>query len=528
MSRRYKQIHAREQADLFPVRLDDYVVEDHPIRALDAYVEQLDLKRLGYRHTQANEVNRGQPAYPPGALLKLYLYGYLNRIQSSRRLARECERNLEVMWLLEGLKPCYKTISDFRGRNRESIRATHREFILFCNALSLFGGSCIAVDGSFFKGSASRKSFKTLARMKKKLAEVEEHIRCWEQALDGEESAEAALGDEALIADVPEKLKIWVAQKRELEQTLEAWEEHGKTQESRTDPDARLLNKGSQKVAGYNVQIAVDDRHHLIVADALTSEPNDLQQLHPIASQAKAVLGVDTLDVLADGGYYSAAQMAACIEEGLTPYVPEPATKSKRPESRYTADEFEYKADLDCYRCPAHQVLKRSGQARVQNGQRIQRYVASETVCQSCPLRDSCISRTSRCRELWRSEHETLLHAHRVRMQANPDKVRLRSALVEHPFGTMKSRAGWSHFLLRGREKVLAEWSLMVLSYNLTRVLNILGVQAFIEAVKKSIQISQWKRRYKTRLEEIVRRVQTIRFAPKSIRAKQMAYVGSP
>jgi transposase len=514
---------------MFPARMDDFVDGAHPLRAFDAYVEHLDLKKLGYRHTQANEENRGQPAYPPGALLKLYLYGYLNRIASSRRLARECERNLEVMWLLEGLRPCYKTISDFRSRNRDAIRATHREFILFCNALSLFGGSCIAVDGSFFKGNASRKSFKTVARMKEKLAEVEAHIRCWERALDDEESAATALGDEAEKEDLPEKLKAWEDRKRDIEQTLKAWEEQGKTQESRTDPDARLLNKGSQKVAGYNVQIAVDDRHHLIVADAVTSDPNDLRQLHPLSVQAKAVLGVAALDVLADGGYYSAAQLVACLDEGLVPYVPEPSPKSKRPESRYTADTFEYEAKRDCYRCPAagHE-LKRSGQPRTQNGQRIQRYAASGTVCQSCPLRDNCIRRTSRCRELWRSEHETLLHAHRTRMQANPEKVRLRGALVEHPFGTLKTRSGWSHFLLRGREKVLAEWSLMVLSYNFTRVLNILGIARFIEAVKTTLQIRFWKRLYKTRLEEIVRRVQLIRFAPKSIETTHLAYVGSP
>lgn len=503
MSRRYKQIRSREQGDMFPGRLDEYVDADHPIRALDAYVEQLDLKRLGYRHTQANEENRGQPAYSPGALLKLYLYGYLNRIQSSRRLARECQRNLEVMWLLEGLKPCYKTISDFRSRNRKAIRATHREFIVFCNALSLFGGSCIAVDGSFFKGNASRKSFKTVAKLKKALKELDDHIAHWEQALDRQESAEASLEDEVRDPTLPEKLKDWHAKKQDIEQTLDTWEAQGKTQQSRTDPDARLLNKGSQKVAGYNVQIAVDDRHHLIVADAVTSEPNDLRQLHPMSLQAKAMLGVDTLDVLADGGYYSAAQLAACAKAGLTPYVPEPAPKSKRPEPRYTADEFRYEADLDRYRCPANHELKRSGQPRAQNGQHIQRYVASEIACQACPLRDRCISRTSRCRELWRSEHESVLQAHRTRMQANPDKVRLRSTLVEHPFGTLKSRAGWSHFLLRGQEKVSTELSLMILSYNFTRVLNVLGVQKFIEAVKNNVPLSQWKRLYETWREGI-------------------------
>lgn len=485
MGRRYKQLQSRGQTDLFPARIEDYVDEQHPIRALDAYVEQLDLMKLGYRHSRVNEDSRGQPTYPPGALLKLYLYGYLNRIKSSRQLARECQRNLEVMWLVEGLKPCYKTISDFRSANRQAIRATHQEFIVFCHTLSLFGGTCFAVDGSFFKGSASRKSFKTVAKLKQQLKELDEHIRQWEQTLDQQDETETDQGRDDRDPQLMQKLEAWRTKQSETAQALEALQVQGKTQESRTDPDARLLNKGSQKVAGYNVQIVTDDRHHLIVADAVTSDPNDLHQLYPMSSQAKAVLGVASVEVLADGGYYSAAQLALCVKEQITPYVPEPKLTLQR--NRYSPAVFRYDEQTDCYRCPAGQVLTRRGAARQQNEQAIQRYAASETACRSCPLRNDCISAKSSCREVWRSEHDALLQRHRARMEANPDKMRLRSAAVEHPFGTLKSRAGWSHFVLRGREKVSAELSLMILSYNFTRVLNILGVKAFLEGLKNKV-----------------------------------------
>jgi transposase len=484
-------MQSREQGDLFPARLDDYVDQDHPIRALDAYVEQLDLRRLGYCHIQANEVDRGQPAYPPRALLKLYLYGYLNRLQSSRRLAGECRRNLEAMWLVQGLRPCYKTISDFRSVNRKAIRATHQEFILFCNALSLFGGACIAVDGSFFKGSASGKSFKTVVKLKKILKELDGHIAQWEQAFDRQDEIETSQGGTEADPQLAQKLETWRIKKSETEQALETLQAQGKTQESRTDADARLLNKGTQKVAGYNVQIAVDELHHLIVADAVTSDPNDLQQLHPMTVQAKAVLRVETLEVLADGGYYSAAQLALCAQDGLTAYVPEPTRPAKG--NRYASAAFTYDEPADSYRCPAEHLLTPRGVPRQQNGQRLQRYASSETACRSCSLRDHCISSKSSCRELWRSEHEALLEAHRARMQANPDKMRLRSCLVEHPFGTLKSRAGWSHFVLRGRDKVSAEWSLMILSYNFTRVLNILGIEKFLEVVQRYSLFSAWK-----------------------------------
>lgn len=485
VSRRYKQLQSRGQAELFPSRVDDYVDSNHPIRALDLYVENLDLAKLGFNNTAPNTAASGQPAYPPAALLKLYLYGYLNRIKSSRQLEKECHRNVEAMWLMQGLRPCYKTISDFRSKNKHAIRSTHREFIVFCNQLSLFEGACIAVDGSFFKGSASRKSFVSTKGLKQAIKTVDDHIKDWERQIQEQDTRESRLpGDrlDPLLQEKLDHLKALQAQKAKKEQTLEDLKSKGKTQESRTDPDARLLNKNGQKVAGYNVQIATDSKHKLIVADEVTTDPNDSQQLAPMATAAKDVLGSDRLEVLADGGYYSAAQLLATERAGVTPYVPPPQRADKP--GRYGRRQFTYDPQTDTYRCPAGKALKRSGKPRWQNEQHLQRYAASEGDCRACPLRDQCVGQKSSCREIWRSEHEQFLEAHRQRMAANEAKIKQRKALVEHPFGTIKERAGWSHFLLRGKDKVAAEWSLMAWAYNFTRVLKILGTTGFLEAVK--------------------------------------------
>lgn len=487
MGRQYKQSLSREQGDFFPSHMDDLISENHPVRVVDAYIESLDLKALGYQNTVDNINNSGQPAYSPSALLKLYLYGYINRIKSSRSLAKECQRNVEVMWLMNGLKPVYKTISNFRSQNRTAIRITHKDFILFCNKLSLFGGTCVAVDGSFFKGSASRNSFTTTDGLKKSLKKLDKYITQWQNELDqrdeqekGEEGKPAGLDLEEAL----QQLEDWKKEKQDKEAELKRLEDAGKTQESSTDKDARLLNKRTQKVAGYSVQIVVDDKHHLIISDEVTTEPNDLQQLYPMSLKAKSALGVDELEVLADAGYYSGAHIADCIKDNITPYVPKPRTGGRGTDERYRLDQFKYDAGKNHYVCPAGNILKLRGSPRTQNGQIFHRFSASETDCKNCLQRARCLGDKIPCRIVWRSENEEILVAHQKRMKANKAKMRERSALVEHPFGTMKSRAGWSHFLLRGKEKVSAEFSLMVMSYNFTRVLNVLGFDRFLEEIK--------------------------------------------
>ncbi len=487
MTRRYKKTESRDQGQLFPAHMDDYVDDNHLVRAIDAYVENLDLSALGYQNAQVNEIKSGQPAYPPAALLKLYFYGYINRITSSRRLERECHRNLEVFWLMENLKPSYKTISDFRRNNKQAIRKTHKEFILFCKQLDLFAGECIAIDGSFFKGNVSHKSFITTKGLQRDIARLDKHIADWQAQLDQQDQLEKDLPDISSDAGLPEKLeelKRLQARKEDKTRALEQLKETNRTQQSRSDPDARLLRKGKQVVAGYNVQIVTDSKYHLIAADKLTSDANDLKQLYPLSKKAQSVLSSTELEVLADGGYYSAVQIAACEHAGITPYVPVPRTGKERASGRYAREQFEYDEKTNQYICPANQVLKKSGQPRKQHGQFIQRYTASETSCKSCSLRDQCIKKQTPCREVWRSELSDTLSRHRKRMNEHPEKIRQCSASVEHPFGTIKVRAGWHHFLLRGRDKVAAELSLMLMSYNFTRVLNILGIEHFIQVLK--------------------------------------------
>lgn len=481
MTRQYKKGVDRQAEGCLPTRLDDYVDADHPVRAIDAYVETLELTALGFGRMKPNPTAAGQPAFAPHALLKLYLYGYIERIRSSRALGKECRRNLEVIWLLQGLRPGYRTIADFRQRNAEALRQVHVGFIALCKELRLLGGERVAVDGSHFNGNASDQSFRSLKGLGRDIDQVEKQIEAHLAEMDrtDRDEVEAPSRDPEWPAKL-EKLKRLKALKETKETLLESLQAMGETQVSSTDPDARLLNKRGQKTAGYNVQIVVDARHKLIVADAVVQDGNDVQQLQPMLSQAKAALGVERLEGEADAGYYNLAQIAQCEAEGITVYVPEPERGGRqRQEGRYTQEAFEYLPEEDVYRCPAEKSLRRSGQPRPQSGSSMQRYAASETDCRDCPLRTQCITAQSTRREIYRHEHEALAQAHRQRLAEKPGVMRDRSALVEHPFGTLKCRAGWNHFLVRGLVKVRGEWSLMALAYNFTRALNVLGNGVF-------------------------------------------------
>ncbi len=476
--REYKKGMNRGQADIFPPSLDDYLSQNNPVRAIDAYVESLDLIELGFGNTQANSHASGQPAYPPKGLLKLYLYGYLNRIRSSRHLERECARNIEAMWLLEKLTPGYKTIADFRKNNARALRQTHQNFILLCRQLKLFGGERIAIDGSFFKGNVSAKSFVTTKGLTRDIKQLDASIAAWLASLDQadmDEPADGALSDDP---DLMEKIEALRKKKAKKTDQLQALTAAGKTQLSCVDKDARLLNKRGQKTQGYNVQIVTDNKHYLLVADEVTTDANDLEQLHPMATQARKVLQVDSLEALADAGYYKGAQIQACLDEQITPYVPEPDRKSSK-SGRFQRTDFTYDAEHNVYRCPAECSL-RPRPPRYLNGQLKQYYASRKADCNHCHLRQQCIAPRSKDRRILCDEYEATLVEHNQRMASNPGIMRVRSAAVEHPFGTLKRRAGWDHFLVRGLEKVRGEWSLMALVYNFTRVLNIIGIERFM------------------------------------------------
>lgn len=502
MNRSYKSGAERAQMALLPPCPDDYVSHDNPVRAIEVYVDGLDLEALGFRHTQAWG-GAGQPPYAPGDLLKLYLYGYLNQVRSSRRLAREAGRNLEVIWLLKGLTPGYRTIADFRKDNARALRAAHRDFVLLARELDLLGGELVAVDGSFFRGDASKASITTKKALKKQLAAIEADIEAYEQALGANDAAEDVAeagrrdgprGGDGSGAGPAEKLKVLMEKRAIRQAELEMIEASGESQLSRTDRDARLLRKNGESVAGYNVQTAVDARHKLIVADAVTNEGNDTGQLAAMAGAAKEALGVDRLTVVADPGYYEGDALKACEEAGITAYVPEPDRSGRAvAEGRFGVRDFAYDPDKDTYTCPGGQTLKRMGRPRPNGaGKDIQRYASHVAACRACRLRAQCLSATARRRELYRWVHEDVIERHRARM-ATPKAKAMQSRrreLAEHPFGTLKCRAGWRHFLVRGLEKVSGEWSLMALAYNFTRVLNILGLDGFRAALTERRDVS--------------------------------------
>jgi len=476
----------REQPSFLPPRVEDYVGPDNPVRAIDAYVEALDLAALGFRHPGCGG-GAGQPPYHPGDLLKLYLYGYLNRVRSSRCLEREACRNLELLWLLKGLTPGYRTIANFRKDNWAALKAANRDFVVLARELDLVGGELVAIDGAFFHGDASKGSIKTRKRLAEQLAAIERDIEAYGAALEANDTAEADRpagrdGGGGDGVDVAQKVAALMDRRARLEADLARLDASSETQLSRTDADARLLSKRGQMVAGYNVQIAVDDQHGLIVASEVVNDGNDTGQLHKMAKAAKEELGVATLTALADTGYYNGHALKACEEDGILAYVPQ-AQRTARLEAqgRISHEEFVYDADQDAYRCPAGKLLTPSDGRKTNTGGRIEiRYTSRKTDCAACALRARCLSAKTPTRTVYRWEHEDVLERHRARMKDAEAQMRRRAELAEHPFGTLKCRAGYRHFLVRGFDKVRGEWSLMALAYNFTRVLNIVGLDRLI------------------------------------------------
>ncbi len=478
-TRRYKTGLDRREQMILPPCVDDYISADNLVRAIDAYVEGSDLGGLGFANAQPAKNGAGQPAFAPSDLLKLYLYGYLHRVRSSRRLEAEARRNLECIWLLGGLVPGYKTIADFRKDNALALKAAGRDFALLCKAAGLYGGEVVAIDGSFVRGNASKASIDTRSGLEKETERIEKQIEGYLAGLDeaDREGAEPPSEDSAL----KDKLTRLRAQQAAVEARRRRLEESGEGQLSRTDPDARLLSKNGMVVAGYNVQIAVDAEHKLLVCSEATQDGNDAAQLAPMAVATKEFLGVESLQAEADCGYYSQAQLKACEEAGVTAYVAIPdKSRPQREEGRFVREDFQYDAQSDRYRCPAGQSLAPQGRQEKRGEVHI-RYAARASGCQDCPLKAKCLPAKTRYRQIYRWEHEAVVERHRVRMQAEgPARMRSRAALAEHPFGTLKLWFGWTHFLVRGLTKVGGELGLMTLCYNLRRVVNLLGVEALV------------------------------------------------
>jgi transposase len=498
-NRDFKSGISRGQPSFLPPRVEDYVGRDNPVRAIDAYVDALDLKKLGFWHLGSGG-GAGQPAYHPADLLKLYLYGYLHRIRSSRGLEREATRNLELIWLLKGLTPGYRTIANFRKDNWAALKAANRDFVLLARELNLVGGTLVAIDGAFFDGNASKGSIKTRRRLAEQLGEIDREIEAYSAALEANDAAEAehpAAGRDGggrEGEDVAQKVAALMAKRTNVQTDLTRLEESGETQLSRTDADARLLSKTGQFMAGYNVQIAVDDKHKLIVASEVVNDGNDTGQLHKMAKSAKEELGAETLTVLADTGYYNGNALKACEEDGIVAYVPQ-AKRTARLEAqgRMSHEAFVYDAETNVYRCPGDKLLTPTEGRKTNTGGRIEiRYVSRKADCDACALRSRCLSTKTPTRTVYRWEHEAVLERHRARMKDAGAQMRRRAELAEHPFGTLKCRAGYRHFLVRGFDKVRGEWSLMALGYNFSRVLKIVGLADLIAYFAKRARQSSF------------------------------------
>lgn len=494
-NRPFKSGDSRHQDCLLPPRIEDYVGPNNPVRAIESYVCSLNLTQLGFRHAGRRGSGAGQPPYDPADLLKLYLYGYLNQIRSSRRLEREAGRNLELIWLMRNLKPGYRTIASFRKENWAALKATNRDFVLLLQKLQLIGGSMVAVDGALFHGDASKGSIFTQKKLTKQIAELDKQIEAYGKALEANDAAEAkkpsdgsGAGGKTDGGDIGEKMKVLMARRERAKADLNELKTGDKGQISKTDPDARLLRKGDQTIAGYNVQSVVDDKHMLIVASEVINR-SDAGQLHEMAKAAKEALGVEDLQMLADAGYFNSEDLKACEDDGVTVYVPPQAGNDKLDkEGRFSRKDFSYDASLDVYRCPAGQSLHPTATPWPNSSGRVERrYISSTASCDACSSRTSCLGPKAKTRQVSRWEHEEVLERHRTRMasQEADDLMVRRFAMVEHPFGTLKCRAGYRHFLVRGFDRVRGEWSLMALCYNFTRMLNIIGIDAFAAYLAK-------------------------------------------
>jgi transposase len=466
----------RNQKVLFPPAMDDYIAEDSVTRFIDYFVDDLDLIEMGFE--RAEPEHTGRPGYDPRDMLKLYIYGYLNKVRSSRRLERECHRNVELMWLLRGLKPDFKTIADFRKNNRTAFKNVFRHFNLLCDGWALFGKKLLAIDGSKFKAVNSKDRNFTKARLQKKLAQIDKALKAFLKGLNDADKLEAGQ-KEPTIKELKSKIRGLKKRKKEYRELQKQLEDSGEKQISLTDPESRSMPKSPKVDVGYNIQVAVDDKHKLIVEHGVTNDVNDLNQLSGIAIAAQEALGVTKLDVVADRGYYNGSEVRACEDDGITPFIEKPNTSANKKLGLFAKSDFRYDPRKDVYVCPADQELTYRYSTE-ERGREISYYWT--TACKSCPLRSKC-TRGKQPRRITRWVDEKILEAMAVRVRRYPEILKRRKAIVEHPFGTMKHWWDQGCFLMKGLEKVGGEFSITALTYNIRRAVNILGVPAMVEGL---------------------------------------------
>ena len=473
----YVEGQDRKQTMLFPEVLEDYISEENPVRFIDVFIEGLDLSEMGFGRAVPKE--RGRPPYDPADLLRLYMYGYLNRTRSSRQLEREAGRNVELMWLMCKLKPDFKTIADFRRDNPQAIKKVCREFTLWCKRLELFGGELVAIEGSKFGAVNSPKRNFTEKKLKRLIEEIDGKIEQYLKELDRQDQQE--VGERSLSTEeLKEKIERYKQRRGQYEQLKRDLEQSGESQVSLTDPQSRSMRVGHGVEVSYNVQIVVDHKHKLVVEHEVVNEVTDQGQLSTMAKKAKETLGVESLEVVADRGYYNGEEVKTCEESGMTVYVPRPNNSSNLKRGLFTKKDFVYEPEKDCYRCPAGKELSYRFNS-VEQGRAVRSYEIFG--CNSCELKSKCSINKRGRRRITRWVNEAILEAMARRVAEHPEKMELRRCLAEHPFGTIKRVMNQGYFLMRGLTKVGAETSLTILAYNLKRVINILGVRTMMEAV---------------------------------------------
>ena len=468
--------HDRSQTLLLPESLDEYVGQDNPVRFIDAFVDGLDLTAAGFIRVKPKTT--GRPGYAPKDLLKLYIYGYLNRVRSSRRLEAETHRNIEVIWLLRHLKPDFKTIADFRRINHKAFRPVFRQFVLLCRQLDLFGRELIAVDGTRIKAVNNKDRNFTHASLTQFIKLADAKLDDYLQRLDQSDADEAKTTG-SRVKNLAEKISAIRERRTRCKDMLEQLERTGEDQISLTDPDSRAMAAHTRVAVGYNAQIAVDVKHKLIVEQQVTNQVVDMGMLTQTAEPAKEVLGVETIDVVADKGYFKIEDIEACEKAGMVPYVPRPQRGPSVKAGLFRKDEFQYDAASDSYVCPAGQRLHPYSSSLLRGLKKIN-YV-NKLACDDCSIRSRCTAGTFRT--VSRLENEAVLDRMAARLATRPGVLDRRRETVEHPFGTIKQWMNQGAFLMRGLEKVRGEFSLTALAYNLRRVLNLVAFAELMAAV---------------------------------------------
>ena len=476
----YKKGENRKQQMFFPPSIDEYVGEDNQSRAIEDYVELLDMVKLGFTKSALN-ASDGQPAYHPKLLLKIYIYGYLNKIRSSRKLETEISRNIEMMWLCSGLKPSYKTIANFRKDNSKALKQVFREFTLLCKELDLITGELVAIDGAFLRANASKNKLILKKSVVQDLKAINERIDTYLAKMEFTDSEDKK---EKVFAPLPTNNIAKMAKRKEkLDNDLALLEELGLTQYNRTDPDAKLMVKPAHNLMAYNSQIVVDNKFKFIVATEVSSDNNDYGKLYNMAVETKAITQNENITIVGDTGYYSAKEIAKCQKDDIDAVVAIPnKDKAQKDRGYFLNSDFIYDEPSDSYICPNKQTLTKSNSVITkENGTKSYVYRVGSKTCNTCSVRDKCIPKKTAYKRVSRTEYSKIVIKYKEKMETDKSKalIKKRGSIVEHPFGTIKRHLGWDHFLVRGIEKVSGENALIMFSYNFRRLLNLIGIALF-------------------------------------------------